>query len=114
MKRLNWRGSFPARNQCHSSTACSTRSIKKSRTERLDKRLLGARIDTGALDDTASHAGFGSPPSAKIACSRKAVFRGLFTTTKRVAAKAVSVLLLPLRRQCRTDINGSAVVYLIG
>jgi hypothetical protein len=25
--------------------------------------LLGARIDTGALDDTASHAGFGSPPS---------------------------------------------------
>ncbi len=38
--------------------------------------LLGARIDTGALDDTASHAGFGSPPSAKIACSRKTIFRG--------------------------------------
>jgi hypothetical protein len=37
--------------------------------------LLGARIDTGALDDTATHVGLASPPSAEIACSRKAIFR---------------------------------------
>jgi len=75
---------------------------------------LGARIDAGALDDTASHAGFGSPPSAKMRAAGRPLFEDVFTTTKRVAAKVVSVLLLPVRGRFRTDVRRSAVVYLNG
>src|ERR1700693_4373381 len=114
MKHLNWRGSFLARNQYHSSTACSTQSIKRSRTERLDNGCWERESTQGRSMTRRPMLISVRPQAPKSHAAVRPFFEDLFTTTKRVAAKAVSVLLLPLRGRSRTYVTCSAVVYLIG
>src|ERR1700693_3581654 len=97
MKHLNWRGSFLARNQYHSSTACSTQSIKRSRTERLDNGCWERESTQGRSMTRRPMLISVRPPAPKSPAAERPFSEDLFTTSKRVLRSATSVLALPLR-----------------